>query len=75
MDAHAQQEIRDYATAMFELIRPIVPIAAEAFVDYNFGALHLTRLEVEAIKSGQPLATDNKRENAEWDEKRKALGL
>jgi thymidylate synthase (FAD) len=75
MDAHAQQEIRDYATAMFELIRPIVPVAAEAFMDYNFGALHLTRLEIEAIKSGQPLATDNKRENAEWDEKRKALGL
>ena len=75
MDAHAQQEIRDYATAMFEMIRPIVPIAAEAFVDYNFGALHLTRLEIEAVKSGRPLATDNKRENAEWDEKRKTLGL
>ena len=75
MDAHAQQEIRDYATAMFELIRPIVPVAAEAFADYNFGAMHLTRLEVEAIKSGQPLATDNKRENAEWDEKRKKLGM
>ncbi len=75
MDAHAQQEIRDYATAMFELVRPIVPIAAEAFVDYHFGAMHLTRLEIDAIKSGQPLATDNKREHAEWDEKRKTLGL
>jgi len=28
MDAHAQQEIRDYANAMFALIQPIVPIAA-----------------------------------------------
>ena len=35
MDAHAQQEIRDYATAMFALIQPIVPIAAEAFIDYD----------------------------------------
>ena len=35
MDAHAQQEIRDYATAMFKLVQPIVPIAAEAFLDYN----------------------------------------
>jgi thymidylate synthase (FAD) len=34
MDAHAQQEIRDYANAMFALIQPIVPIAAEAFLDY-----------------------------------------
>ncbi len=75
MDAHAQQEIQDYANAMFELVRPIVPIAAEAFMDYNFGSLHLSRLEVEAIKSGKPLATENKRENAEWEEKKKKLGL
>jgi thymidylate synthase (FAD) len=75
MDAHAQQEIRDYATAMFELIRPIVPIAAEAFLDYNLGAMHLTRLEIEAIRSGGPLATQNKRETAEWEEKKKKLGL
>ena len=38
MDPHAQQEIRDYADAMFALIRPIVPVAAEAFLDYNFGS-------------------------------------
>ena len=75
MDAHAQQEIRDYATAMFELIRPIVPVAAEAFLDYHVGAMHLTRLEIESIRSGGPLATENKRENAEWDEKRKRLGM
>jgi thymidylate synthase (FAD) len=75
MDAHAQQEIRDYANAMFALIQPIVPIAAEAFLDYNFESLHLTRLEVEAIKTGQPLATENKRENAEWEEKKKKLGM
>ena len=75
MDAHAQQEIRDYATAMYELIRPIVPIAAEAFVDYRSEAIQLSRLEIEAIRSGQPLNTDNKREQAEWEEKKKKLGL
>jgi len=75
MDAHAQQEIRDYATAMFNLIQPIVPIAAEAFLDYNLGAMHLTRLEIEAIRSGQPLNTQNKRETAEWEEKKKKLGM
>jgi thymidylate synthase (FAD) len=75
MDAHAQQEIRDYATAMFALIQPIVPIAAEAFVDYQLGDMHLTRLEIEAIKSGQALKSDNKRENAEWLEKKEKLGL
>ena len=75
MDAHAQQEIRDYANAMYALVQPIVPIAAEAFMDYNFEGLHLTRLEVEAIKSGKPLDTSNKREAAEWEEKRAKLGL
>lgn len=75
MDSHAQQEIRDFATAMFALIQPIVPIASEAFLDYNFEAMHLTRLEIEAIRSGQPLDTTNKREAAEWEEKKKRLGI
>jgi thymidylate synthase (FAD) len=75
MDAHAQQEIRDYATAMFKLIQPIVPIAAEAFMDYHVESMRLTRLEIEAIKSGQPINTTNKREAAEWAEKKARLGL
>src|SRR3984957_12379131 len=75
MDAHAQQEIRDYANAMFALIQPIAPIAAEAFIDYNFESMHLSRLEIDAIRSGKPLASENKRESAEWEEKKKKLGL
>ena len=75
MDSHAQQEIRDYANAMYALMAPIVPIAAEAFIDYNFEGMHLTRLEIEAMKTGKPIATENKRESAEWDEKKKRLGL
>lgn len=75
MDPHAQQEIRDYAYAMFALIQPIVPIACEAFEDYNFGAAHLTRLEIEALRTGRPLKTENKREIAEWEEKRKRMGF
>jgi thymidylate synthase (FAD) len=75
MDSHAQQEIRAFACAMFELIKPIVPVTCEAFVDYRLEAMQLTRLEIEAVRSGQPLATDNKREQAEWDEKKQRLGL
>jgi thymidylate synthase (FAD) len=75
MDAHAQQEIRDYATAMFALIQPIVPIAAEAFLDYQLGSMHLSRIEIEALRSGKPLNTENKRETAEWEEKKRELGL
>lgn len=75
MDAHAQQEIRDYANAMFALIKPIVPVTAEAFLDYVHESTHLTRLELESLKTGEPLKTDNKREQAEWETKRKELGL
>jgi hypothetical protein len=60
---------------MFRLIHPIVPIAAEAFEDYNLGAMHLTRLEVESLRTGQPIATTNKRETAEWESKKKRLGM
>lgn len=75
MDPHAQAEIRDYACAMFELIKPIVPVAAEAFVDYHLESMQLTRLEIESIRDGKPLATENRRESAEWMEKRRRLGL
>ena len=75
MDAHAQQEIRDYATAMYELIKPIVPVAAEAFMDYHVESVRLSRLEIEALRSGKPLDTANKREAAEWEEKKKKMGL
>jgi len=75
MDPHAQQEIRDYANAMFALIQPIVPITAEAFLDYRLEAMQLTRLEIEAVRSGKPLATENKREVAEWEAKKGKLGL
>lgn len=75
MDPHAQPEIQDYANAMFALIAPIAPVACEAFLDYRLEGMHLTRLEIEAIRSGQPIATDNRREATEWAEKCRRLGL
>ena len=73
LDPHAQKEIRDYAGAMYDLMRPICPVACEAFEDYQLGGVHLTRLEVEALRSGEPLASGNKREVAEWEAKRGEL--
>jgi len=75
MDPHAQQEIRDYALAMFALIRPIVPVACEAFVDYRHDGVVLSRLEIDALRSGGELDTTNAREQAEWAAKRGRLGL
>jgi thymidylate synthase (FAD) len=75
MDPHAQIEIQEYARAMYELIKPIVPVASEAFEDYRLNAMHLTGLEIDAIRTGKPLATENKRETAEWEAKKARLGL
>lgn len=82
-DKHAQWEIRTFADAMLNLIRPIVPVAVEAWEDYHDhrGAMKLTRLEIQAIYralNGQkvgPLDSDNKREQGEWVEKAQRLGL
>ena len=75
MDPHAQIEIRDYATAMYDMIKPIVPITCEAFEDYRMNSMQLTGLEVEAMRSGEPLATQNSREKTEWEDKKARLGL
>lgn len=76
MDSHAQEEIRIYADAMYALLEPIVPLTMEAFRDYELESVRLTRLEIEALRSGAAaIASDNKREQAEWDAKRTRLGL
>jgi thymidylate synthase (FAD) len=80
IDPHAQLEIREYAQAMLALIEPIVPVTVEAWRDYQLGAVHLSRLEAEALRSQMAggtgdLATSNKREQAEWVAKRANLGL
>src|SRR5947208_16637922 len=50
MDAHAQWEIRQYATTIGEqIVRSLFPLVWEAFVDYRREAIHLTRLDREVI--------------------------
>jgi thymidylate synthase (FAD) len=82
-DAHAQWEIRVFANAMLELIKPIVPWAIEAWEDYHEhrGAIRLTRLEVEALAKMlqgvgiQSIDSENKRERDEWVSKAIKLGV
>jgi thymidylate synthase (FAD) len=50
MDAHAQLEIRDYATVIGEqIVARWVPLVWEAFQDYRFGARALSRIEWEIL--------------------------
>lgn len=52
MDAHAQEEIRAYATVIGEqIVAAWVPFVWEAFMDYRFHALTLSRLDIEIVKA------------------------
>jgi thymidylate synthase (FAD) len=80
LDSHAQSEIREFAAAMLALIEPIVPVTVEAWRDYAFESVRLSRLEIRALQDlsqGGPgaLESDNKREIAEWEDKRALLGF
>ena len=50
MDDHAQQEIQDYAKVMYEMVKPEVPIAAEAFEDYSLNSISLSRMEKNVLQ-------------------------
>lgn len=50
MDSHAQQEIREYANAIAEIVKVWVPWAWEAFEDYRLGGMYLTKFEVEGLR-------------------------
>lgn len=51
MDAHAQYEIRVYANAIYELIKPIVPISCEAFEDYVLNAVTFSKEEISLLQA------------------------
>ena len=51
MESNAQIEIRSYAeTIAREIVRPLFPVTYEAFLDYRFGAISLSRLEQGVIE-------------------------
>ena len=49
-DSHAQREIRDYADAMYELVKPNFPLCCEAFEDYIQGATTFSKQEMGVIR-------------------------
>jgi thymidylate synthase (FAD) len=85
MDDHAQEEIRAYAATIGrEIVARWVPHVWEAFLDYRFDALHLSRAEVEVVSALASGAADrakasadalSKRERRELEEKLKKLGF
>ena len=73
MDPHAQQEIRDYATAIFDLVKPLIPVTMEAFMDFRVNAMHLTAPEIESIRTGVMIESPGERRA--FEEKLKRLKL
>lgn len=75
MDSHAQFEIQEYARAIYKLIKPIVPIACEAFENYKLSGEEMSAKEMTIIRESlEPeyleelinLEIPNKRENKEF---------
>lgn len=75
MDPHAQKEIRVYADAIYELIKPIVPIACQAFQDYCVQSVKLSGLEITSMREGTELASGNSREREEYEMKLRKFGI
>jgi thymidylate synthase (FAD) len=70
MDAHAQEEIREYArTISREILARWCPLVHEAFVDYRREALPLSRLDREIVRllaSGEKAAAVNRARELGW---------
>jgi thymidylate synthase (FAD) len=49
-DSHAQEEIQQFANAMWKLVEPKFPICCEAFIDYVVEAKTFTKAEMAIIK-------------------------
>jgi thymidylate synthase (FAD) len=58
LDQHAQDISREYSEAMYSLVKPLFPIACEAFEDYELKSVTLSRLEVDAFKNYQFLLSN-----------------
>ncbi len=50
-EKHAQQEIQDYANAMYHLVYPHFPLCCEAFEHYVRNAVTFSEQEMDVIKS------------------------
>ena len=74
MEAGAQKEIRDYANAIYDLVKNKLPIVMEAFMDFRVNAITLTGKEVEALRN-KTYTLDSPGENREFKEKLEKLQI
>lgn len=75
MDKTAQKEIREYANAMFIILKQIAPDTCEAFEDYWYDHIRLSKQEILAIRNQDDTLITNKTERREFNEKLNKLNL
>jgi thymidylate synthase (FAD) len=81
LSKHAQIEIRSYANAIAELIKPIVPVTWEAFEDYRLRSITLSYAEQQEIRQALhptwalPKKAMSSRERTELEAKMEWLGI
>jgi|SRR5579875_84953 thymidylate synthase (FAD) len=51
LDAHAQEEIRAYASEIAAIARTVAPVAMEAFEEFQIGGLEFSRSEQKALRA------------------------
>jgi thymidylate synthase (FAD) len=51
VDAHAQWEIQEYGRVMAGMLKRVAPLSYEAWIDYDVCGTHLSRAELDAIRS------------------------
>ena len=81
MDGHAQLEIRTYANAISNIIKPLVPMAYEAFEDYRLNGCFFSAQEMLYLRrllDSQDTEHDEKPESfsdREWKEFKEKLSV
>ena len=77
LDPHAQAEIREYASAILDLIEDLFPLTMEAFQDYRLNSMQLTALDIMAIQRSDWFGETflNDRERKEYLAKIETLGI
>jgi len=73
MEEGAQKEIRDYANAIYDLIKDKVPFTMKAFTDYRLTSIQLSGVEIECIKN--KTLPESPGEKREFIHKLEKLGL
>lgn len=75
MHPTAQEEIRDYATIMKDMITPMFPYTLEAFEDFTLESMTLSKQEIESISNRKQNENFSKRQKRELIQKCEQLGI